>query len=88
MDGLNDGLEPSLFMDWNISGVCNMKNYFDRNGVMLAHNDLVEVTTEDIGTHEGYIRYFGAKKIKVNCLVGELWVASNRIQLIRNINCR
>lgn len=64
-----------------------MTNCYDKNGVILSHNDLVEVTTEDIGTHEGYIRYFGKGKIKVNCLVGELWVLPNRIRLIRKINC-
>ena len=32
------------------------------HGVMLTHNDLVEVTTEDFGTHNGYIRYFGREK--------------------------
>ena len=32
------------------------------HGVMLAHNDLVEVTAGDFGTYNGYIRYFGREK--------------------------
>lgn len=54
-------------------------NYYDKNGLLLSHNDYVEVETKDIGIHKGYIRSFNNDNVKVGCLVGELRVPTNKI---------
>ena len=57
------------------------KNYYDERP--LSYNDYVEVVTDDIGAHKGYIRSFGNDgTVKVGCLVGELRVPINRIRVL------
>ena len=53
--------------------------YFDKTGKKLFLNDYVKVITKDIGTHNGYIRSFNRNKIKVGCLVGELYVSMDKV---------
>ena len=58
----------------------NMK-YYDKVGKELSKNDYVEVIT-DYGSQKGYINLFQNGVVRVNCLIGEIRVSSNKILLL------
>ena len=61
--------------------------YYDKDGALLSYNDYVEVYTDDIGNHTGYIRSFYKNgRVKVNCMAGEFQIVPAKIKLIAKIN--
>ena len=55
--------------------------YFDKNGDKLTLNDYVMINA-DIGEHAGYVNLLQNGLVRVNCLLGEFRVMTNKITRI------